>query len=206
MDIKTVLEMDDEVKGLKVHGEVGFIGELKKHQGKKGEWTSQFIAIKDSDDSIGISLNNAEMDKSFKGKVIEFSGCKVGSYIDKDGKTKKSLSCGGTYQIYEEETKPIGHKADIPEPDEKPVESKPEAPKPVSMDAKPDWDCINLRKDRNICLAYAKDLAMSGKITIDDITNYAEKFVNYVYFGINKLTDEQIEQIKNEAKDEEIPF
>lgn len=199
MDIKTIQTC---AKGMTIDRVVGIVTKVGKKNsgtGQYGDWSIQPITLKDETGEIGIALNNQTFEPKIGDKISisaipsekhGLTGIKVDEY-----EGKKQLRVTKTAVISTGEVKPE------PKP-----ESKPEVKSEPKNDL-PDWDNINLIKNRCMAVSYAKDLAVAGKINVCEINNQAESIVRYFYKGIEPLTHEQEKMIESEANNEEtIPF
>jgi hypothetical protein len=179
-----------------------------------GEWFSQWVLMVESEakdsPAIGVNFNNMMVGEEFKGKKVLITGkIKFAKpYVNKKGETVQGLSTSSGFEVFGMSSSTVTPKTEE-KGKETPKEPQKQASPELSTGDKPDWDNINLRKDRMIALAYSKDLAVAGKININEICYFAEEFTKYCYNGINLPTKaEQEEQVKVDSNndDSSIPF
>lgn len=201
--IAEVIKMEDGLPIAKrVSGIIGFIGKVRKSD-KYGD--SQNILIEDSTGSIFVEVASHEEIKypEAKGKRASFEGwfeeekkmwrgLSKTSYEDGDGKTVAKIKCTKTGKMTISET---GEKKEEGKPEEPPKQEEPKndgskrdvgnsngnkVPNNYNM-TKEEWKEKDLIKDRSIAMSYAVGSFQQDKIKIEDIADFAEAIVHFIY-------------------------
>ena len=202
MDIKSLLELKAGVKGLSCEDcQVLAVYAAKSHkgtlyQGKQlPDWTSQSIKV---GDNYGESYVNFKKSVNLKkDERIKLLDIEINEYEGKKSLNAKGyeiLNLTDTYTVPEKQA-PIS--AGSPQTTSKGIDT-PQSQKQANTQEI--WDSKERRTMRSMCLAYAKDLVLHGKIELQDMQNEALKMIAFIYWEDFIKADEMSE------KEETIPF
>jgi len=176
MKIAQIKQLDVGMAGIKTDGHIGFCGVPNNVTGEKAgkayDFWSQFVTIVDNTDEIGASIIIDSPEQQLKkGDQIFIDKSTLVSY-QKDNKTNLKLQ---TSQWSQNTQQQVPQRP--PQAPQQPAGQQ-NAPKEV------DWDAKECRSHRAMCMAYAKDLVMAGKLSIDEMNGWVKAKVTFIWDGL----------------------